>query len=141
MESTIFAEKTLLSGSKEMVVLHAMRLYRVSKHFYTKFSNAPTIRPLFSIKGGQVHVLPSNMSLAQGALCEPMSCILHGWNRLKAAGSIKANSKVLLLGAGIIGNLWSSLLHHFGVRKVIVSEPSLDRRLIAEGLGIMQVPV
>ena len=93
----------------------------------------------FKIKkflGGQVHVLPSNMTLAQGALCEPMSCILHGWNRLKAtAGSIKSNSKVLILGAGIIGNLWSSLLHHFGVRKVIVSELSLDRRIIAEGLG------
>eukprot|EP00093_Oithona_nana_P014016 14016.XXX_699692_700408_1 [CDS] Oithona nana genome sequencing. len=77
------------------------------------------------------------MTLAQGALCEPMSCILHGWNRLKAtAGSIKSNSKVLILGAGIIGNLWSSLLHHFGVRKVIVSEPSLDRRIIAEGLDL-----
>ena len=89
--------------------------------------------------GGQVHVLPSNMTLAQGALCEPMSCILHGWNRLKAtAGSVKANSKVLILGAGIIGNLWSSLLHHFGVRKVIVSEPSFDRRVIAEGLGKKQ---
>ena len=97
---------------------------------------------VFKIKkilGGQVHVLPSNMTLAQGALCEPMSCILHGWNRLKAtAGSIKSNSKVLILGAGIIGNLWSSLLHHFGVRKVIVSEPSLDRRIIAEGLGKKQ---
>lgn len=97
---------------------------------------------IFKIKkilGGQVHVLPSNMTLAQGALCEPMSCILHGWNRLKAtAGSIKSNSKVLILGAGIIGNLWSSLLHHFGVRKVIVSEPSLDRRIIAEGLGKKQ---
>jgi len=89
------------------------------------------------VPSGQVHVLPSNMTLAQGALCEPMSCILHGWNRLKAtAGSVKANSKVLILGAGIIGNLWSSLLHHFGVRKVIVSEPSFDRRVIAEGLDL-----
>ena len=63
------------------------------------------------------------MTLEQGALCEPMSCILHGWNRLKNAQKIESHSKVLILGAGIIGNLWMCLLHHFGLRNVIVSEP------------------
>lgn len=85
----------------------------------------------------QVHPLPPNVTLEQGALCEPMSCILHGWNRLRKAADIRADSKILLLGAGIIGNLWMSLLHHFGQRKVIVSEPSMDRRNIAEGLGMI----
>ena len=83
----------------------------------------------------QVHPLPSNVSLEQGALCEPLSCILHGWKRLQNAGSVKADSKILILGAGIIGNLWMSLLHHFGLRKVTVSEPSRDRRNIADGLS------
>ena len=79
--------------------------------------------------------MPSNLSLAQGALCEPMSCILHGWKRLQSSGSIRADSRILVLGAGIIGNLWMSLLHHYGLRKVIVSEPSRDRRNIADGLS------
>ena len=52
-----------------------------------------------------------------------MSCILHGWNRLKESKKIESGSKVLILGAGIIGNLWMCLLHYFGLRKVIVSEP------------------
>ena len=89
----------------------------------------------FLVPSEQVHELPPNMNLEQGALCEPMSCILHGWKRLQSSGSLKADSKILVLGAGIIGNLWMSLLHHFGHRKVIVSEPSHDRRNIADGLS------
>ena len=93
------------------------------------------VDPLLLFVGGQVHILPSNVSLEQGALCEPLSCILHGWHRLKMGCSVQAQSKILILGAGIIGNLWSCLLHHYGLRKVIVSEPSLERRMITEGLG------
>ena len=43
----------------------------------------------------QVYQLPPNVSLEQGALCEPLSCILHGWNRLKAAAKIGADTKVI----------------------------------------------
>ena len=98
-------------------------------------SNLNECKVWFCFLGGQVHILPSNVSLEQGALCEPLSCILHGWHRLKITRSVQAQSKILILGAGIIGNLWSCLLHHFGHRKVIVSEPSLERRMITEGLG------
>ena len=52
---------------------------------------------------GQVHVLPMAVSLEQGALCEPLSCILHGWHRLQVGGYVQAQSKILVLGAGIIG--------------------------------------
>ena len=83
----------------------------------------------------QVYALPSNVTDEMGALCEPMSCILHGWKRLQKAANLRADSKILLLGAGIIGNLWMCLLHHFGYRNVIVSEMSPDRRNIANGLG------
>ena len=85
----------------------------------------------------QVYPLPLNMPIELGALCEPLSCILHGWKRLQNAGSLNADSKVLILGAGIIGNLWMCLLHHLGVRNVVVSEPSMDRRNIAEGLSMV----
>ncbi len=70
-----------------------------------------------------------------GALCEPLSCLYHGWNRLQKAGPVQADAKILVLGAGIIGNLWMVLLHHHGYRNVLVSEPSPARRKIAADLG------
>ena len=73
--------------------------------------------------------------LFKGALCEPLSCILHGYDRLQMVNAPKPDSKIVILGAGIIGNLWMSLLHHFGYRDIIVSEPSPVRRKLAEQLG------
>ena len=69
-----------------------------------------------------------------GALCEPMSCILHGWNRIE--NKMRMNKKVLIVGSGIIGNLWASLLHFKGIRNVCVSEASELRRQITETMGI-----
>ena len=43
--------------------------------------------------------------------------------------------KVLVTGAGIIGNLWVTMFHHHGVRNVTVSEPALGRRNITQLLG------
>ena len=68
-----------------------------------------------------------------GALCEPISCILHGYKRIES--KIRPNKKVLIVGAGIIGNLWASLLHYKGVRNIIVSEFSEARRRITDKLG------
>ena len=70
-----------------------------------------------------------------GALCEPLSCILHGWKRLQMVHAPQPDSKIVIMGAGIIGNLWMCLLHHYGFRDVIVSEPSSIRRQLAEQLG------
>ena len=70
-----------------------------------------------------------------GALCEPLSCILHGWELFQKYGPVKQDARILILGAGIIGNLWSCVLHHFGFRNVTISELSEKRRKIAEGLG------
>ena len=47
-----------------------------------------------------------------------------------------SGSKILILGAGIIGNFWVSMFHHSGFRKdVWVSEPSQGRREITKKLG------
>ena len=69
-----------------------------------------------------------------GALCEPISCILHGYKRIE--NKIRPNKKVLIVGAGIIGNLWATLLHYKGVRNIIVSEFSEARRRITDKLGM-----
>jgi len=82
----------------------------------------------------QVFLLPSSVSLQTGALCEPLSCLLHGWQRLMDKSPIQPDHRVLVTGAGIIGNLWVALLHHHGFRNVTVSEPAAGRRRITQGL-------
>ena len=68
-------------------------------------------------------------------MCEPISCILHGYKKIES--KIRPNKKVLIVGAGIIGNLWASLLHYKGVRNIIVSEFSEARRRITDKLGML----
>lgn len=65
-------------------------------------------------------------------LCEPISCVSHGWDIISP---IPVGATVLVSGAGIIGNLWSSILHHTGHRKVFISEPLAARRKLAENMG------
>jgi ketopantoate reductase len=43
--------------------------------------------------------------------------------------------RILILGAGIIGNLWASVLHLQGHRRVTVSEPQEARRKLLKNLG------
>lgn len=56
----------------------------------------------------------------------------HGWDRV---APLPIGSTVLISGAGIIGNLWTSVLHHSGHRKVIIAEPVLARRQLSQKLG------
>ncbi|XP_025835585.1 D-arabinitol dehydrogenase 1-like [Agrilus planipennis] len=78
-----------------------------------------------------VHLLPPTVSLKQGALSEPMSCVAHGWDRI---APVTVGQKILITGAGIIGNLWVIVLHLQGHRRVVVSEPNAQRRKIIEHL-------
>lgn len=81
----------------------------------------------------QVHVVPDDVSLEQAVLTEPLSCLAHGWNRLNG---VDVGSNVLIIGAGIIGLLWASMLHLHGLRKTVtISEPQDKRRNILSKLG------
>ncbi|KAK9884335.1 hypothetical protein WA026_005285 [Henosepilachna vigintioctopunctata] len=72
----------------------------------------------------QVHKLKDSITLEQAALCEPLSCLSHG---LDLVSPIKIGKKILITGAGIIGNLWACALHLQGHRRVTVSEPNQAR--------------
>nr|BAN21280.1 alcohol dehydrogenase [Riptortus pedestris] len=86
------------------------------------------------VRSRQVYKLSSELTLRQGILCEPISCIVWGVERVLT--NIPVGSDVLITGAGIIGNLWSSVLHQMGFRKVTVVEPSPERRQINQNLGL-----
>jgi D-arabinitol dehydrogenase (NADP+) len=85
----------------------------------------------------QVYLLPNGISLAWGALAEPLSCIVHGLDRL---GTLNAANRILIMGAGIVGILWGLTLRHLGQTNILFSEPQVIRREILSGLGFDVVP-
>ncbi|XP_012263937.2 sorbitol dehydrogenase-like [Athalia rosae] len=82
----------------------------------------------------QVYLVPDEVDLDQAALVEPLSCLAHGWDIINP---VNVGSRILVIGAGIIGSLWSSLLHLHGQRKTVtVSEPQIKRRELFENLNL-----
>ena len=79
-----------------------------------------------------IYHVPPQITLRQAALCEPYSCIAHGYDLLTP---LATSSNVLICGSGIIGLLWACLLHFHGHRNVTISEVSEHRRNLASGLG------
>ncbi len=84
------------------------------------------------VPADQVHPLPEGVPLEWGALGEPLSCILHGWNRLD---KVSSQNRVLMLGSGLVGLLWGLLLRQHGFSSLLFSEPQESRRNIAINLG------
>lgn len=77
--------------------------------------------------------MPDGVELQQAVLTEPLSCIAHGWNKINP---VHVGEKVLVLGAGIIGLLWTCMLHLHGLRKTVtISEPQEKRRSAVTQLG------
>ncbi|KAK3932167.1 D-arabitol-phosphate dehydrogenase [Frankliniella fusca] len=85
------------------------------------------------VPADQVYKLPKEISLRQGVLCEPMSCVAHCWDRLSP---VPMGSTILVTGAGIIGNLCVASAYYMGFRDIILSEPSEGRRAISSRLGL-----
>ncbi|XP_072757798.1 sorbitol dehydrogenase [Anoplolepis gracilipes] len=82
----------------------------------------------------QVYLIPDEIEMYHAVLSEPMSCLAHGWDKLNP---VNVGNKVLVIGAGIIGLLWSCLLHLRGHRKTVtISEPQQKRREFAARLGL-----
>ncbi|CAH2056130.1 unnamed protein product, partial [Iphiclides podalirius] len=80
----------------------------------------------------QVYALPDGITTEQAGLCEPYSCVSHGYDR---ALPLPIGSKILVVGAGIIGNLWVTVLHHQGHREVTVSEMNKARLEIVKKMN------
>lgn len=71
--------------------------------------------------------------MRHAALSEPLSCMAHGWDKINP---VNIGSKVLVIGAGIIGLLWACLFHVHGLRKTVtISEPQQKRKELASKLG------
>ncbi|XP_002120932.2 uncharacterized protein LOC100184356 [Ciona intestinalis] len=81
-----------------------------------------------------VYKLPDNLSLMQGALTEPYSCVLRGWRQL---GDLpEKDARILVQGAGIIGSLFCTLLHHHGFTNITVAEIIEGRRKLCADMKL-----
>lgn len=84
-----------------------------------------------TVDASKLHVLPENVDLRMGALVEPMSVAWHAVSR----SGVEQGGSALIAGAGPIGiGVWFALKAR-GVQRVLVSEPSADRRAIISALG------
>ena len=84
-----------------------------------------------TVDATKLHVLPENVDLRMGALVEPMSVAWHAVSR----SGVEAGGTALIAGAGPIGiGVWFALRAR-GVERVLVSEPSAERRAIIAALG------
>jgi 2-desacetyl-2-hydroxyethyl bacteriochlorophyllide A dehydrogenase len=77
-------------------------------------------------------VLPEDFRLDAAALIEPMSCVIHGIDRMPAQ---PRSARWLVYGAGTVGTLMADAVSAHTDHKVCVVEPNADRRARANTLG------
>lgn len=79
--------------------------------------------------------LPANLSFSEGALVEPLSCVVYGVRR----SNIQPGEKVLIFGAGPIGLLLLSLFNVSGASQVVAVDVSEKKLNLAKKLGAQEV--
>jgi len=81
---------------------------------------------------GPVHILPEHVSYDEGALAEPLACVL---NALELT-PVKLGDVVVLIGAGPIGMMLCDVARLMGAAKIILINRSAPRLEIAKKLGV-----
>jgi L-iditol 2-dehydrogenase len=76
-----------------------------------------------TVNYGPVHVIPDNMTWEEGALAEPLGCVL---NALELS-PVKINDNVVVIGAGPIGCMIVEVAKKMGAAKVILVQRSRKR--------------
>lgn len=90
--------------------------------FFREFVNLPAHNLL---------PLPANLSVAEGALVEPLAVVLHSMQ----FASPRLGETAVVLGAGPIGLLTIAMLRFCGIARIWCVEPIAHRRDLAHALG------
>ncbi|QZA34327.1 zinc-dependent alcohol dehydrogenase family protein [Hydrogenibacillus sp. N12] len=77
------------------------------------------------------HRLPDSMSSIEGAMVEPLGCVLHGIRKI----NVWPGASVLIIGGGFIGQLMLQAVKLHGASPVIISEPDEAKHELALRLG------
>jgi len=87
--------------------------------------------PKSAMARGGVFKAAQHLTPAEVALAEPLGCVLNGADQYRT----EVGDTVLIQGAGPIGLLHTQLNKLLGAGQIIVSDPSDDRRRVAESMG------
>ena len=79
--------------------------------------------PESAVKQNAWVILPDNVSLLEGSLIEPLSCVINAQNYL----NIQQDDTVVIYGGGPIGFMHAVLAGASGTRNVIMIDPAFDR--------------
>jgi len=91
----------------------------------------------FAVSEDKVLKMPAGMSLEEGAMIEPTAVALHALVRAELGlGGGLAGKKVIVLGAGPIGNLVAQAARALGAEKVLITDLSEFRLQVARSCGI-----
>lgn len=85
----------------------------------------------FAVDAAKVDVLPETMSFDEGAMIEPLAVTVHAVKRFHEM----QGAKVIILGAGPIGNLLAQSCKAFGAEKVMITDVSDYRLELAKKVG------
>ena len=75
--------------------------------------------------------LPDNVSLEEGAMCEPLSVGVHACRR----ANIGPETNVLIMGAGPIGLVTMLAARAFGAPRIVIADVDDYRLSVAKELG------
>lgn len=84
---------------------------------------------------GPVHKLPDNVSFAEGALAEPLACVLNAFELTP----VKLNDNVVIIGAGPIGMILCEVAKIMGAAKVILINRSEGRLELAKKIDVANI--
>ena len=96
------------------------------------FQTTGAASEFFAVDAAKVLKLPKGMSFEHGAMMEPLAVALHALGR----GGGAAGKKVLVLGAGPIGNLVAQAARGSGAAAVMITDVSDYRLELAGRCGI-----
>lgn len=100
------------------------------------FQTIGTASGYFAVDAAKVLKLPKDMSYEFGAMVEPLAVAVHALGR---SGMAIAGKKILVLGAGPIGNLVAQAAKGMGAAAVMITDLSDFRLGIARECGIEYV--
>ncbi len=107
--------------------------YHICDHLKVMgFQTTGAASELFAVEAGKVLKLPEGMSFEQGAMVEPVAVGAHALRR----GGGTRDRKILVLGAGPIGNLTAQVARGLGASRVMITDLSDARLDIAGRCGI-----
>lgn len=86
---------------------------------------------LVAVPARNCYPLPANLTDAQGALIEPLACVLWAMRRVRP----EVGDTAIVFGAGTMGLLLLSVLRHAGVGEAAIVDINPRRLEIARGLG------